>query len=41
MTLLVSHNGTVFENDLGPDTQFLGAATHEYNPDDTWKEVKN
>ncbi len=41
MTLLVGHNGTVFEEDLGPDTPFLGAAMHEYNPDDIWKEVKN
>jgi len=41
MTFLVSHNGTVYENDLGPDTPFLGAAMHEYNPDDMWKDVKS
>jgi hypothetical protein len=41
MTLLVGHNGTVYEENLGPDTPFLGAAMHEYNPNDTWKEVKN
>ncbi len=41
MTFLVSHNGTVYENDLGSDTPFLGAVMHEYNPGDMWKEVKS
>ncbi len=41
MTFLVSHNGTVLQKDLGPDTPFLGRAMHAYNPDDTWKETKD
>lgn len=41
MTFLVSHDGTVLQKDLGPDTPFLGRAMHAYNPDDTWKETKD
>ncbi len=41
MTFLVSHNGTVLQKDLGPDTLFFGRAMHAYNPDNSWKEVKD
>ena len=41
MTLLVSHNDTVLQKDLGPDTPFLGRAMHAYDPDATWQEVKD
>jgi len=36
MTFLVNQDGIVYEKDLGPDTQNLGAAMTEYNPDSTW-----
>ena len=41
MTFLVSHNGTVLQKDLGPETPLLGQAMHAYNPDNTWKETKD
>ena len=40
MTFVVSHQGAVFQKDLGPDTAVLAAATQEYDPDDTWTEVQ-
>jgi len=38
-TFIVSHNGVVYEKDLGPDTTKLASAMTEYNPDKTWKKV--
>jgi Protein of unknown function (DUF2950) len=40
MTLIVNHQGKVFQKDLGKNTAALAAAMKEYNPDKTWKEVK-
>jgi hypothetical protein len=39
-TFVISHQGMLFEKDLGPDTAKLAAAMTEYNPDKTWKRVK-
>ena len=39
MTFLVSHQGKVFEKDLGPDTAKAAAAIDVYDPDPTWTEV--
>lgn len=36
MTFIVNQDGVVFEKDLGPDTEKLGAEMSEYNPDNTW-----
>jgi Protein of unknown function (DUF2950) len=36
MTFIVNQDGVVFEKDLGQDTEKLGAAMSEYNPDATW-----
>ena len=36
MTFIVDQDGTVYEKDLGADTEKLGAAMTEYNPDGTW-----
>ncbi|HEY6931199.1 MAG TPA: DUF2950 domain-containing protein [Thermoanaerobaculia bacterium] len=38
-TFIVSHNGIVYEKDLGPDTGKLASAMTTYNPDKSWKEV--
>ena len=35
-TFMVSHEGLVYEKDLGPDTAKLAAAIDTYNPDRTW-----
>jgi hypothetical protein len=39
MTFLVNHEGTVFQKDLGPNTDKLAEQMTSFNPDDTWKKV--
>lgn len=39
MTLMVSHDGVVYEADLGPETQTEARAIEEFNPGDGWAEV--
>jgi Protein of unknown function (DUF2950) len=36
MTFVVNRDGVVYEKDLGQETEKLGAAMSEYNPDKTW-----
>ncbi|MGE3877021.1 MAG: DUF2950 domain-containing protein [Parvibaculaceae bacterium] len=38
-TFLVSHHGTVYQKDLGPDTASLAAKITRFNPDESWDEV--
>ncbi|HKA37004.1 MAG TPA: DUF2950 domain-containing protein [Thermoanaerobaculia bacterium] len=38
-TFIVSHDGIVYEKDLGPETGKVAGAMNAYNPDKTWKEV--
>ncbi|HLX62970.1 MAG TPA: DUF2950 domain-containing protein [Planctomycetota bacterium] len=40
MAFTVNHQGVVYQKDFGPETAKLAAAIDEYNPDDSWKEVK-
>ncbi|WP_162918472.1 DUF2950 domain-containing protein [Taklimakanibacter deserti] len=40
-TFLVSHHGTVYEKDLGPNTAKLVQQIKRFNPDKTWNEVPN
>jgi Protein of unknown function (DUF2950) len=40
MTFVVNHYGTVYEKDLGPDTEKLGAAIQAYAPDESWREAE-
>jgi hypothetical protein len=40
MTFVVSHQGKIYQKDLGKDTALAAAAIQEYNPDDTWTLVK-
>ena len=35
-TFLVSHDGIVYQKDLGPETAKLAAGIKAYNPDKTW-----
>jgi len=39
MTFLVNHEGTVFQNDLGPHTAEFAEHMTSFDPDDTWKKV--
>ena len=38
-TFIVSHDGIVYEKDLGPDTAKIASAMKAYNPDKTWSKV--
>jgi hypothetical protein len=38
-TLIVNHQGVVYEKDLGPQTANLARAIARFNPDKTWKPV--
>ncbi len=40
MTFVISHQGKLFQKDLGPDTAKVVEAMTEYNPDKTWQLVK-
>lgn len=40
MTFVVSHHGMVYQKDLGPRTAEIARAMQEYNPDETWMEVR-
>lgn len=40
MTFIVSNDGVVHEQDLGPDTAKAAAAITTYNPDSTWRPVE-
>jgi hypothetical protein len=35
-TFIVSYDGTVYQKDLGPDTEKIASAMERYNPDKTW-----
>jgi hypothetical protein len=39
MTFIVSHDGVVYQKDLGPDTLDVFKSMERYNPDQTWKPV--
>jgi hypothetical protein len=36
MTFLVSHQGKVYEKDLGKETHNIVKSVTQYNPDATW-----
>jgi hypothetical protein len=40
MTFLVSHQGKIYQKDLGEKTVEVGTAMQEYDPDSTWTEVE-
>jgi DUF2950 family protein len=40
-TLMVSHDGVVYEKDLGPNTTEAAAAINLFNPDKTWTPVSD
>jgi hypothetical protein len=39
MTFLVNHDGTVFQKDLGDDTDEIAGRMTSFNPDKTWQKV--
>jgi hypothetical protein len=40
MSFLVSHDGVVYQKDLGPNTTRIAEAMKTYNPDRTWKQAE-
>jgi hypothetical protein len=40
MTFVVSHHGTVYEKDLGPETAKAAKEINVFNPDKTWEPVE-
>jgi hypothetical protein len=40
MTFIVSHDGVVFEKDLGPDTAARAAAMTRFDPDSSWHKAE-
>ncbi|MET0680825.1 MAG: DUF2950 domain-containing protein [Burkholderiales bacterium] len=40
MTFIVSHDGVVYEKDLGPDTAARASAMTRFDPDSTWRKVE-
>jgi len=41
MTFIVSHNGKIYEKDLGKNTKNIGAKITSFNPDKSWNEVSS
>lgn len=41
MTFICSHQGKVYEKDLGADSDLIAAGIAVYNPDPTWSEVRD
>jgi hypothetical protein len=39
MSFMISHEGQVFEKDLGPDGEKIALSMKSFDPDDSWKEV--
>ena len=40
MTFIVSHQGKVYQKDLGTDSASKAKDMTEFNPDSSWSEVK-
>jgi len=40
MTFIVSHDGVVYEKDLGVNTAQAASAIKAFNPDRTWRKVE-
>jgi len=41
MTFMCSHQGKVYQKNFGEDSDLIAAGIDEYNPDDSWSEVKD
>jgi hypothetical protein len=41
MSFVISHQGKLYEKDLGEESELIAAAIQDYNPDDSWTLVKD
>jgi hypothetical protein len=39
MSFMVSHDGQVYEKDLGPNTDAVARVMTRFNPDSSWQKV--
>jgi Protein of unknown function (DUF2950) len=39
MTFMVSHDGVIYQKDLGPETEEAVANMNDFNPGDGWKKM--
>ena len=39
-SFMISHDGQVFEKDLGPGSEKLARAMKQFDPDTSWTEIK-
>ena len=39
-TFMVSHDGVVYQKDLGPDTADIASTVEVFDPDTTWQRVQ-
>ena len=39
-SFIVNHDGTVYEKNLGKETEKVAGAMKKFNPDKTWKKVE-
>jgi len=39
MSFMISHEGQVFQKDLGPDGEKVAKAMTRFDPDDSWEVV--
>ncbi len=40
MTFIMSHDGDVYQKDLGRETEKIARGMKQYDPDKTWKKVE-
>jgi hypothetical protein len=40
MTFIVNQDGVVYQKDLGKETEALGKAMQQYNPDSSWSKAE-
>ena len=40
MTFIVNHAGTVYQKDLGDQTEVIAKRVKSFDPDQTWKKVE-
>ena len=39
MTLMVNHNGVIYQRDLGPETPLLAPVITSFNPEKGWEKA--
>jgi hypothetical protein len=40
MSFMISHEGQIFQKDLGPESEAIAKAMTRFDPDSSWTEVR-